>query len=135
MGVLNAKAWAVHFPTGSTSTAAGRQNNQDIAGRILSALTQNQDVPDDLKRFANGEEPGWQVVPAHRPDEQIENWFTYHPPASGDHPRFVAIRDAAKALAYVIKANTPGCADQTAALRKLRECVMTANAAIACGGR
>ena len=68
-------------------------------------------------------------------DPQIENWFVYHPATPEQAAKYQQIRDAAKLLAYTIKANTPGCADQTAALRKVREAVMTANAAIACGGK
>jgi hypothetical protein len=61
----------------------------------------------------------------------IENIFTYHAP-KGDQPqRYQVIRDAAKTLALVIVANTQSSADQTAAIRLLRECVMTANASIA----
>ena len=67
-------------------------------------------------------------------DHDIENWFSYHSP-KGDQPeRYEKIRAAAKALAYEIKACTPTSPDQTAALRKLREAVMTANASIACYG-
>lgn len=66
--------------------------------------------------------------------EQIENWFTYHKPESNDPERYVAIREAAKTLAGVIVANTPTSADQTAAIRKLREAVFTANSSIACKG-
>lgn len=62
---------------------------------------------------------------------EIDNLFTYHAP-KGDQPaRYVAIRESAKALALVIVQNTPSSADQTAAIRKLREAVMTANASIA----
>lgn len=68
-------------------------------------------------------------------DEKLENWFAYHAPAPEDLPRFLAIREKAKELAYAIAANTPPCADQTVALRKVREAVMVANAAIACGGK
>jgi hypothetical protein len=46
-----------------------------------------------------------------------------------------AIRSAARTFAEVLIANTPLSADQTAAVRKLRECVMTANASIALGGK
>ena len=66
--------------------------------------------------------------------EQLDNWFTYHTPKQGDPERYGAIRDAAKSLASVIVHNTPVSADQTAAIRKLREAVMTANASIACEG-
>ena len=47
----------------------------------------------------------------------------------------MAIREAAKNLAKVIVNNTPPSADQSAAIRLLRESVMTANSAIACGGK
>jgi hypothetical protein len=67
--------------------------------------------------------------------EQIENWFTYHSPDAAQQVAYVAIRDAAKSLAYVIVNNTPPSADQTAALRSLRSAVWQANASIACGGK
>jgi hypothetical protein len=65
-------------------------------------------------------------------DPEIENWFMYHSPVGDQAARYSLIRDTAKTLAYVIRDCTPKSADQTAALRKLREAVMTANAAIAC---
>jgi hypothetical protein len=63
---------------------------------------------------------------------EIDNLFTYHPPKGNQAERYQIIRDKAKELALVIVACTPASADQTAAIRKLRECTMTANAAIAC---
>lgn len=65
----------------------------------------------------------------------IDNWFSYHAPNDDQVKQYKAIRDGARLLALVILENTPASADQTASIRKLRECVMTANAAIACGGR
>lgn len=63
--------------------------------------------------------------------DDIEQLFTYHSP-KGDQPaRYQRIRDAAKSLALVIVSSTPPSADQSAAIRLLRECVMTANASIA----
>lgn len=66
--------------------------------------------------------------------EQVEGWFTYHPPKEGQPEKYLAIRDSAKVLALTILAHTPASADQTAAIRKVREAVMTANAAVACEG-
>lgn len=63
---------------------------------------------------------------------EIEHLFTYHRPSEDQIPRYTAIREHAKQLALVILEHTPPSADQTAAIRLLRECVMTANAAIAC---
>lgn len=66
--------------------------------------------------------------------EKLDDIFRYHAP-EGDQPRrYEEIRTAAKELARVICRNTPVCADQTAAIRLLREAVMTANAAIALKG-
>ena len=65
-------------------------------------------------------------------EEQLKNEFTYHSPKENQPERYQLIRDKALELALVIFHNTPSCADQTAAIRKLRECVMTANSAIAC---
>lgn len=62
----------------------------------------------------------------------IENWFTYHPPDAEQAAKYIRLRDKAKEMAYCILENVPACADQTAAIRKLREAVMTANAAVAC---
>lgn len=68
-------------------------------------------------------------------DADLLNWFTYHAPTEAQREAYVAIRDTGLALARVILLMTPQSADQTAAIRKVREAVMTANAAIACGGK
>lgn len=66
-------------------------------------------------------------------EQELDNLFSYHAP-KGDQPaRFQRIRLAGKNLARVILNSTPKGADQSAAIRKIREAVMTANAAIACG--
>lgn len=67
--------------------------------------------------------------------EQLDNWFTYHSPTPDQLPKYVEIRDAGRLLAEVIVKNTPESADQSFAIRLLREAVMTANASIACGGK
>lgn len=64
--------------------------------------------------------------------EDIENFFKYHPPKPEQIPKYERIRTAAFHFATVIMEETPPSADQTAAIRHLRECVMTANASIAC---
>lgn len=61
----------------------------------------------------------------------IDQLFTYHAP-KGDQPeRYERIRNAAKEFAKVVLECTPECPDQTVAIRKIREAVMTANASIA----
>lgn len=66
--------------------------------------------------------------------EDLENWFTYHPPqeARGDLEAYQIIRKEGLRFAQVILNYTPPCADQSAAIRKVRETVWTANAARAC---
>jgi len=64
--------------------------------------------------------------------EQIDHLFTYHPPHGDQIERYLKLREAAKAFAHCIVDCTPSCADQSAAIRKVREAVMTANAGIAC---
>ena len=65
----------------------------------------------------------------------INHVFKYHAPTADQLPRYEAIREAAKEFARVVEANTIPCADQSAALRHIRDAVMTANASIALGGR
>lgn len=65
----------------------------------------------------------------------LDHLFRYHAPTPEKLEQYQAIRDAAKTFAQVIVDNTPAGADQSAAMRYLRESVMTANAAIALDGR
>jgi hypothetical protein len=67
--------------------------------------------------------------------DAVNNWFTYHAPTEGQPVKYERIRNAGRNLAIVILEETPESADQSAALRKVREAVMTANAAIACNGQ
>lgn len=64
----------------------------------------------------------------------LNNVFSYHYPEHEQLAQYEAIRQAAKVFATVICDNTPRCADQVAALRKVREAVWTANASIALKG-
>jgi hypothetical protein len=62
----------------------------------------------------------------------IDRWFSYQRPNDEDTQRIVTIRAKARELAETIVSLTPKCADQSAAVRKIREAVATANAAIVC---
>lgn len=68
-------------------------------------------------------------------ENQIEEWFTYHAPDAIQIEQLKNIRESAKELAKVIINNTPPSADQTAAIRLLREAVMTANASVVLRGK
>lgn len=65
----------------------------------------------------------------------IDNWFTYHAPTAVSLVLYESIRAAGLACANVINRSCPDSADKTAAIRKLREAIMTANASVACGGK
>ena len=65
----------------------------------------------------------------------IDYVFDSHPPETeAQIEGYRAIRAAGKALAETILNHSPICADQTAAVRHVRDAVMTANAAIALKG-
>ena len=68
---------------------------------------------------------------SERPDEDLENRFTYHRPVGKQVEIYPILRAEAKALAYKIKALTPSSREQSLALTKLEESVFWANAAVA----
>ena len=67
-------------------------------------------------------------------EEKLEVWFSYHAPEEEQILKYNELREAAKQFAQTIVRMTPAGPDQTVAVRKVREAVMTANAAIACKG-
>lgn len=63
----------------------------------------------------------------------IDNWFTYHPPRNQiELSDYEEIRYAGKEFALFIFEHTPPGKERNIAINKLREVVMWANAAIAC---
>lgn len=68
-------------------------------------------------------------------DDLIQHWFTYHKPTEEDIPKYEAIRQWGLSFAQIIDQKCPNGPDKSAAIRKVREAVMTANAAIACCGK
>lgn len=68
-------------------------------------------------------------------ERDLDHVFTYHAPTAEQAAKYARLREAAKAHAAAILADVPTCADQQAALRKVREANMTANAAVALDGR
>ena len=67
-------------------------------------------------------------------NKTLHEIFTYHTPTPDQLPKYERIRSKAMALAEVILEETPESADQSAAIRLVREAVMTANAAITLRG-
>lgn len=66
-------------------------------------------------------------------DEQLDNWFGYHPPKTPEvgaaHDR---VRAECRQLAATFQELLPECPDKTVALRAVREAMWAGNAAIAC---
>ena len=67
--------------------------------------------------------------------ENLNDVFTYHAPNDIQQKQYVALRNSAADFAFTILENTPVCEDQQAAIRLVREAVMTANAAVALNGK
>ena len=63
--------------------------------------------------------------------EALDHVFAYHSPTPEKLPRFAAVRSSAREFARCVLMNTQRSADQVDAIRKIREAMMTANAAIA----
>jgi hypothetical protein len=65
------------------------------------------------------------------PNQQIENAFTYHAPKEGQPEKYVAIREKAKELAYLIDEACPNSREKQVAITNLETSVFWANASIA----
>lgn len=66
---------------------------------------------------------------------ELDHVFKYHAPTADQPEKYEALRSAAKQFAATIQELAPACADQSAALRHVREALMTANAAISLDGK
>ena len=66
--------------------------------------------------------------------ENVDQVFTYHAPDAAQIESLQKVRTKARELAVTMLDEVPLSADQQAAIRLLREAVMTANAAIALRG-
>lgn len=64
-------------------------------------------------------------------DPTIENNFTYHPPKPGQQEKYVALREKAKELAYLISEVVPQSRERSTAITNLETAVFWANAGIA----
>lgn len=68
-------------------------------------------------------------------DMELARLFRYQAPTDPEKVhRYQEIRRAAETFARRVARLTPPGPDQSAAIRKIREAMMTANAAIACAG-
>ena len=65
-------------------------------------------------------------------EQDLKRWFQHHPPNERQIAQYAILRERGLELALTILKNCPAGSDTSAAIRKVREAVMTANAAIAC---
>jgi hypothetical protein len=89
------------------------------------------DSPENTQARTTGQMAGNAMISE---DYLLNRLFTYHAPSQQQLQHYETLREAARHFAKVILSNVPGGADRSAALRKVREAVMTANAGIACDG-
>ena len=73
-------------------------------------------------------------VQVQSPEKNIDPLFAFHTSNPYTGPKMETVRDAAKYFAEVLMRNVPAGADRSAAIRKVREAMMTANAGISLGG-
>jgi hypothetical protein len=62
--------------------------------------------------------------------DELEDQFRHHAPTREQIARLAYLREAALKFAKAVHANVQPGADRSAAIRKIREAVMTANAGI-----
>lgn len=71
----------------------------------------------------------------HMPEAYLADVFRYHAPTEEQQVTYAGLRRAGAQFAAVILDTVPACEDRTAALDKVREAVMRANAAVALEGK
>lgn len=64
----------------------------------------------------------------------VGNVVSYHSPTQDQFDRISLVRSSCRSMIEVILKNSTACADQSAAIRHVREAMMTANAAIVLDG-
>lgn len=99
----------------------GDASPQEVAAAAVKA------VPEDLLEQ-------WTPKLSAYEGAEIRELFTYHAPTPDQQERLVKVRAAARHFAAVVISCAKACADRSAAMRKLREAVMTVNAAIVLEG-
>ena len=67
--------------------------------------------------------------------DEIDSLFALHEVTPETRHKYEAIRMAAREFARVVHANTPRCADQTAAIRKIREAASLSYDAVTLNGK
>jgi hypothetical protein len=82
------------------------------------------------KNQLRGEEMATTATVKQVSEADLDHWFASHVPNQDETRRLQAIREQGKQFARTILTNLQPGPDQTAAIRKVREAVYTANAGI-----
>lgn len=104
--------------------------NYSALSDINTQMSQAQTDPSGFaytQAYPNG-------ISAANAQDIVDRVFNYHAPTPEQLSHLSDIREGFKALAKTILRHVPPGADRTASIRKLRESMMTANAAIVLNG-
>ncbi|MGA3098120.1 MAG: hypothetical protein ABSF25_16820 [Bryobacteraceae bacterium] len=99
-----------------------------------------EEIDDAWNRLARAEPAGIDVGEAQvqrsvpYSPEWIRELVSHHAPTQPHEAAYTSIRAATAVMIQAIIRKCPACADRTAAIRKVREAMMTANALIALNG-
>lgn len=74
------------------------------------------------------------MKPKFGTDEWVEEVFKYHVLREDQIEKFKILREASMVFSKTLLEVTPPCADQSAAMRHFRECLMTAYCSIKLDG-
>lgn len=122
---------------------SGNQPHQDHGGRLPDPAAQpficggcGQPIDKSDVSVGHAENcPFWGSTRFARVNRNsLHELFRYHTPSGDQAEKYIQLRKAAYDFANVILTLTPVCEDQQVALRRVREAMMTANAAIATRG-
>lgn len=93
------------------------------------------DIPSTKEQRMNDQDKTQNQGLQRQQQFDLEHIFQYHSPSPSQATKYEALRNEAKSLGKTILDLVPPGPDQSDALRKLRECIMTCNASIALNGR
>lgn len=107
--------------------AAGYERVEDLDDRMTASEAKQLQ-----EEYAARAEGVLKKAGVYDPYHDIDNWFRYHRPTGNQAARYEGIREAGRQMAISIVAMAPDTRERTVAIRRIREAVMYANAAIAC---
>ncbi len=112
--------------------AAGCVGADETVGYLAGEVSRLRSI---VNRTGAPKEPAGTRFPmTEKQISDLNRRFTYHPPNGSQPERYVAIREKAKELAFLIAMTSKESREQSTALTKVEEAVFWANAGIARNG-